>query len=156
MIRGLLKLVVIVIVIVAAGMFFLGWNLSRGRDVDVNAERTGEAVGAAGSEAAAETREAGQDAAGKGREIGAAAGERAGEAAEATQRAVSNGSVTAKIKAKMALDETVKALNLDVDTVAGVVTLKGVVGSEGERQRALQLARETEGVKQVIDQLSVR
>ena len=56
----------------------------------------------------------------------------------------------------MALDETVKALKLDVDTVAGVVTLKGVVRSEAERQRALQLARETEGVKQVIDQLSVR
>ena len=156
MIRGLLKLIVIVIVIVAAGMFFLGWNLSRGRDVDVKAERTGEAVGAAGSKAAAETSAAGRDAAEKGREIGAAAGERAGEAAEATQRALSNGSVTAKIKAKMALDESVKALNLDVDTVAGVVTVKGVVRSEAERQRALQLARETEGVKQVIDQLSVR
>jgi osmotically-inducible protein OsmY len=34
--------------------------------------------------------------------------------------------------------------------------VKGVVHSEAEKQRALQLARETEGVKQVVDQLTVR
>ena len=61
--------------------------------------------------------------------------------------------ITAKIKAKMALDDTVKALDIDVDTVGTTVTVSGVVKSESQRQRALALARETEGVKQVVDQL---
>ena len=145
MIRGLLKLVLLVVVVVALGTFFLGWNLAGGRTPDVDAAETREAVGTAGSTAAE-----------KGREVGATVGARAGQAAEVGQRALADGSVTAKIKAKMGLDETVKALNLNVDTTAGVVTVKGVVSSEAERQRALQLARETEGVKQVVDQLTVR
>lgn len=156
MIRGLLKLIVIVIVIIAAGVFFLGWNLRGDREVDVAATETREAVGTAGENAAQATRDAGSTAADKGREIGATAGERAGEAAGAAQRALSDGSLTTKIKAKMALDDTVKALNLNVDTAAGVVTVKGVVHSEAERQRALQLARETAGVRQVVDQLTLR
>jgi osmotically-inducible protein OsmY len=43
-----------------------------------------------------------------------------------------------------------------VDTVGATVTLSGVVATEAQRQRALQLARETDGVKQVVDQLQVR
>lgn len=155
MIRGLLKLIVIVIVVIAAGVFFLGWNLT-GRDVDIASNETQEAVGTAGANAAASARQAGSTAAEKGREIGATAGERAGQAATAAQRALSDGSLTTKIKAKMALDDSVKALNLDVDTANGVVTVKGVVRSEAERQRALQLARETAGVRQVVDQLTIR
>ena len=65
-------------------------------------------------------------------------------------------SVTAKIKSKMALDDLVKARNIDVDTNGTVVTLTGVVGSEAERQRAVQLAKETEGVTSVIDHLQTR
>jgi osmotically-inducible protein OsmY len=149
MIRGLLKLILIVIIVVAVGMFFLGWNLNDGdnevaetRDAAADA---GQAVGTAG-ETAAE----------RGRQAGAEIGERAGQAAAQAQRALGDGSLTAKIKAKMGLDDTVRALNLDVDTVNGVVTVKGVVGSEAEKARALQLARETEGVRQVVDQLTVR
>jgi osmotically-inducible protein OsmY len=56
----------------------------------------------------------------------------------------------------MALDDTVKALDIDVDTNGTTVTVSGVVGSEAQRQKALQLARETEGVTQVVDQLRVR
>jgi hyperosmotically inducible protein len=150
MIRGLLKLILLVIVVVAVGMFFLGWNVSRDEDAAVSESR--EAAGEAG--AAVGT--AGRTAAERGREAGAEIGERAGEAAETARRALADGSLTAKIKAKMGLDDTVKALNLDVDTVNGVVTVKGVVRSEAERERALQLARETDGVKQVVDQLTRR
>ena len=149
MIRGLLKLILLVIVVVAIGMFALGWNLNDGDD---EIAETREAAGNAG--AAVGT--AGQTAAERGREAGAEIGERAGQAAAGAQRALTDGSMTAKIKAKMGLDDTVKALNLDVDTVNGVVTVKGVVQSAAEKQRALQLARETEGVRQVVDQLTVR
>ena len=143
MIRGLFKLIVLAVVVLALGVIFLGWNLTGDRSIDAN--RTGEAVGTTG-EAAAD----------KGREVGAEIGERAGQAAETAQRALSDGSLTAKIKAKMALDDTVKALNLDVDTRGSIVTVKGVVRSEAERQRALSLARETAGVTQVVDQLQVK
>jgi hyperosmotically inducible protein len=76
--------------------------------------------------------------------------------ADEAQRAVVNGTLTAKIKAKMALDDRVKAANIDVDTTGSVVTLTGRVSSDEERRRAVQLARETDGVTSVIDRLAVR
>ena len=65
------------------------------------------------------------------------------------------GALTAKIKAKMALDDRVKAAKIDVDTAGSVVTLSGRVGSEAERARAVQLARETDGVTSVVDELTI-
>ena len=49
-----------------------------------------------------------------------------------------------------------KALDIDVDTHGSVVTLSGVVATGAQHQRALQLARETDGVTQVVDRLRVR
>ena len=63
--------------------------------------------------------------------------------------------MTAKIKSKMTLDDLVQARTINVDTKDGVVTVKGRVRTDAERQRALQLARETAGVKAVVDQLTV-
>lgn len=81
---------------------------------------------------------------------------KAHDAADKLGDKVSQGALTAKIKSKMALDDTVKALSIDVDTAGTVVTLSGTVNSEAERTRALQLARETAGVTSVVDRLSVR
>lgn len=153
MIRGLLKLILLVVVVVAAGTFFLGWNIG---DRRVEVDDTGRAVGTAGRAAADDTRQAADRAADKGRQVGAEVGERVGAAASTAGRALADGSLTAKIKSKMALDDTVKALDLDVDTNAGVVTVKGYVRSEAERERALRLARETDGVIRVVDGLRVR
>lgn len=61
--------------------------------------------------------------------------------------------VTAKIQAKYFLDTDVKGLDINVDTRDGVVTLTGEVESEAERRQAVALARNTEGVKSVTDQL---
>jgi len=80
----------------------------------------------------------------------------AGKAAQKVGDFVSDAELTAKIKAKMALDDSVGARTVDVSTSDGVVTLGGTVGSAAERDRALRLARETVGVKQVADRLSVR
>jgi BON domain len=57
--------------------------------------------------------------------------------------------ITGKIKASFAADPQVSALAIDVDTANGVVTLTGVVDSENERQRAIQLAQGIEGVQRV-------
>ena len=56
----------------------------------------------------------------------------------------------------MALDDHVKALDLNVDTVGTVVTVSGIVNNEAERDRALHLARDTAGVTQVVDKLQIR
>jgi hyperosmotically inducible protein len=63
--------------------------------------------------------------------------------------------LTAKIKAKMALDDHVKARAINVDAAGSVVTLSGVVASANERQRAVRLASDTEGVTRVVDRLQI-
>ena len=50
----------------------------------------------------------------------------------------------------------VRGTGIDIDTVGGVVTLRGNVASADERQRAVRLARETDGVTSVVDQLTIR
>lgn len=69
---------------------------------------------------------------------------------------MSDGALTAKIKSKMALDDHVNGRAIDVDTSGSVVTMTGVVTSTDEGQRAVRLARETEGVTRVVDRLQVR
>lgn len=63
--------------------------------------------------------------------------------------------ITMKIQAKYADDDVVKGRNIDIDTENGVVTLKGSVDSRRERDAAEQLARETDGVKRVVNELKV-
>jgi hyperosmotically inducible protein len=92
----------------------------------------------------------------KARERGAQAGEAIANAGNRAADVLGDASVTAKIKSKMALDDTVKALDINVTTDDGQVTLSGTVHSAAERHRALALARETQGVKGVRDQLEVR
>ena len=79
-----------------------------------------------------------------------------GQAATKLEQAVDAGSLTLKIKSKMALDDMVKARTINVDTTGSVVTLTGTVESNRERERAVQLARETVGVTNVVDKLQVK
>jgi hyperosmotically inducible protein len=64
--------------------------------------------------------------------------------------------ITASIKSKMMTDPTIGALQIDVDTSNGVVTLSGNVASAGERDRAVAVARETEGVRDVQDKITIK
>ena len=81
---------------------------------------------------------------------------KASDVAETVSDRMGESALTAKIKSKMALDDRVSAGAINVDTSASVVTLSGVVGSANERERAVRLARETEGVTQVVDRLQIR
>jgi hypothetical protein len=63
--------------------------------------------------------------------------------------------VTTKVKAKFAQDDLVKAHEINVDTRDGVVTLTGDVDTMAARQQAVRLARDTEGVTNVVDELRV-
>jgi len=79
----------------------------------------------------------------------------AGKAAGRVGDFLSDAELTAKIKSKMALDDTVRARTIGVSTTDGVVTLAGTIGSTAERDQAVRLARDTKGVKQVVDHLKV-
>ena len=72
------------------------------------------------------------------------------------EEAVAAATLTSKIKAKMALDDVVKASDIDVDTEGSVVTLTGDVGSADERRRAVRIATETAGVTKVVNHLNLR
>jgi osmotically-inducible protein OsmY len=84
------------------------------------------------------------------------ASEKGREAATTLESILSQGALTAKIKSKMALDDSVKARAISVDTAGSIVTLTGGVGSASERDRAVRLATETDGVTKVVDHLEVK
>ena len=63
--------------------------------------------------------------------------------------------ITSAVKSKLAADDTVKAYQVDVDTNNHVVTLTGDVNTSVAKERAIELARNTDGVRDVIDQLRV-
>ena len=63
--------------------------------------------------------------------------------------AVDDTAITTKVKSSLLADPVVSALAIDVDTTDGVVSLTGIVVSEQERQRAVQLAQGIAGVKRV-------
>jgi osmotically-inducible protein OsmY len=79
----------------------------------------------------------------------------AGKAANKVGDFLSDAELTTKIRSKMALDDSVRARTIDVSTTAGVVTLAGTVGSVAERDQAVKLARDTKGIKQVVDHLKI-
>jgi len=70
-------------------------------------------------------------------------------------RQVDDAAITAKVKTKLAADGDINPFNIDVDTNEGVVTLQGRVKKEEARTKAEQLARDTSGVKRVINLVKV-
>ena len=140
MFGGLIRLVLVALVVVAAAFFLVGY-WSGGR-FEATPTVTGIKTPAIDTTAA--------------RETGAAIGEKTAEAASRVSASLEEGSLTAKIKAKMVLDDLVKARTIDVTTEGTTVTLTGTVHSQQERDRAVMLARETNGVSKVVDQLAVR
>ena len=63
--------------------------------------------------------------------------------------------ITTAVKSKLAADDTVKAYQVDVDTSNKVVTLSGDVETAAQKEHAVLIARNTDGVTDVIDQLRV-
>ncbi len=64
--------------------------------------------------------------------------------------------ITTRVQARYYGDDQVRGRRVSVATENGVVTLQGAVGSEAARQRAVSLAREVQGVREVRDELTVQ
>ena len=60
------------------------------------------------------------------------------------------------VRIKLAGDQVVKGGALTVDVKEGIVTLSGSVEESKQKDRAAKLAKSIKGVKQVINNLSVR
>ncbi|WP_255753502.1 BON domain-containing protein [Massilia sp. erpn] len=69
---------------------------------------------------------------------------------------MSDSVITAKVKADMAADSHVKAMDVHVETQKGVVTLSGFVPSKAEADRAVQLARGVKGVNEVKSAIQIK
>lgn len=78
-----------------------------------------------------------------------------GDRDESVGNPTANAVLTSKVKTQLLADTTISGLKIDVDSRNGVVTLTGMVSSETQKARALRIARETEGVKSVVDELKV-
>jgi len=74
-------------------------------------------------------------------------------AANKTAEVATDAEITSAVKTKLLADKTVGGLKLDVDTNDGFVTLRGPVHSAVERDAALRIARNTNGVKSVTNKL---
>lgn len=63
--------------------------------------------------------------------------------------AMEDATITARVKTALLNDPQISATKIDVTTADGVVTLTGTVRSEAEAARAIDLARQVGGVKDV-------
>jgi hyperosmotically inducible protein len=68
---------------------------------------------------------------------------------------IDDAGLTTKVKAKLTADPDVNPFEIDVDTTDGVVTLRGRVEEASDKTVAGRLARETEGVKRVRNEIVV-
>lgn len=109
----------------------------------------------AGERAGEKAEEYGRKTVEKTEELARDAADATKDAAKKTGAAVTDASLTAAVKTKFLADSQVKGLNIDVDTSNGVVTLNGHVSSQAEASRAMTIARNTDGVKRVINNLKV-
>jgi hyperosmotically inducible protein len=76
--------------------------------------------------------------------------------AEAGQvSAVKDGWLVMKVHSEFVNEDVLDGSNIDVDVKNGVVTLQGTVPTAAARARALELARKNDGVKSVVDQLTI-
>lgn len=78
------------------------------------------------------------------------------DATAKTANATEDAAVTTKVKAALFAEPGLKTLQINVDTQDAIVTLQGTVDSDTLRQRAVQIASSTNGVRQVVDKLVIK
>ncbi len=92
---------------------------------------------------------------GQAREAGRETKQETKEAARATGNAMSDSWITMKVHAQFVPEDALEDSDIDVTTKAGVVSLMGTVASAAGRDRAVQIAKATDGVKSVTNRLRI-
>lgn len=78
------------------------------------------------------------------------------EGQRTTGQTVDDATITAKVKSQLLADPDVSSLNVNVTTYRGQVQLSGYVSDTKQRSKAEQIAKNTEGVKSVSNDLIVK
>ena len=78
------------------------------------------------------------------------------QAADKVATQADDAAITAKVKAAILSEPGLKSLQINVDTKDATVTLSGNVDSDMLRDRAKQIAMSTEGVRDVVDNHSIK
>lgn len=104
----------------------------------------------------------GQKAEDKAREAAAKTEEYGHDAKVKTERAadkagelITDAAITSEVKTKFLAEPGVSGLSINVDTNNGVVTLKGTVKTKAEANKAVMIARNSKGVKRVVNKMKV-
>jgi hyperosmotically inducible protein len=69
---------------------------------------------------------------------------------------VDDATITTQVKTGLAADKDLAAIQIDVDTKNGVVTLTGPAPSADARERATDIAKDVKGVSSVNNKLTVK
>ena len=64
--------------------------------------------------------------------------------------------ISSKVKTNLTADEKIRAARIDVGVQKQVVTLSGTVDTSAIKERAVAVARGTDGVANVVDQIAVK
>ncbi|NDU85601.1 MAG: BON domain-containing protein [Ferrovum sp.] len=84
------------------------------------------------------------------------AGSKLGDLGDHAEAVMSDSEITTKVKASIFSESGLKAMQIGVDTVKGVVTLTGSVDSQQNSDKAKSLASAVTGVTQVNNQLVLK
>ena len=68
---------------------------------------------------------------------------------------VDDATLTARVKTKLVSEKATNFTRIDVDTNNGIVYLNGTVQNAQQKTKAEDLARSTDGVKKVINNLQI-
>lgn len=69
---------------------------------------------------------------------------------------IADATITTTVKAKLAAEKAVTLTRVSVETQHGVVYLTGLVDSAALRDRATELARKVDGVRDVVNNVKVQ
>jgi osmotically-inducible protein OsmY len=152
--RALLRLVTLVCLVLVA--IWVAQNVDFGR---LRLRAGGEIHGAAKQAEKAEKKLPDLDVAAIAEELkqtGRVVRRRAEQTAQTVAEATKDARTTAAIKAKLALDPSLSALDVSVDTTEGRVTLAGRAASPADIARAIEIALDQDGVREVVSTLQVQ
>lgn len=86
----------------------------------------------------------------------AAPATKAKQKTESAGQLLGNAELTARVKSALLADKVAPGLSINVNSDHGVVTLLGQVDTAAQKDRAAQLTQKTEGVKKVVNKLTVK
>jgi hyperosmotically inducible protein len=77
-------------------------------------------------------------------------------AGRSTGEVIDDATITTKVKAKLFDESILRGFAISVETFEGQVTLTGAVDTDAQRERAAEIARSVNGVKNVKNLLKIK